>query len=198
MSAATFAGLTLRPIGPALISGRIVAIAVDPMDRAHYYVGAASGGVWETKNDGGTWTPVFDHEGSYSIGALAIDPRNPSVVWAGTGEANSQRSVAYGDGIYRSDDGGVSWTNVGLKHSEHIGRVVIDPKDTNTVYVAAAGPLWSGGGDRGLYKTTDAGKTWNKVLSVDDHTGVGDVAMDPEDPKILYAAAWQRERRQYT
>ncbi|HKV27519.1 MAG TPA: hypothetical protein VJN90_04515 [Candidatus Acidoferrales bacterium] len=198
MSAATFAGLKLRPIGPALISGRIVAIAVDPTDRAHYYVGAASGGVWETRNDGGTWTPVFDHEGSYSIGALAIDPQNPSVVWAGTGEANSQRSVAYGDGVYRSDDGGASWTNVGLKHSEHIGRIVIDSKDTSTVYVAAAGPLWSGGGDRGLYKTTDAGKTWNRVLSIDEHTGVGDVAIDAEDPNVLYAAAWQRERRQYT
>ncbi|HLJ40803.1 MAG TPA: hypothetical protein VKT50_04885, partial [Candidatus Acidoferrales bacterium] len=198
MSSATFAGLTLRPIGPALISGRIVAIAVDPTDRAHYYVGAASGGIWETTNDGGTWAPVFDHEGSYSIGALAIDPQNPSVIWAGTGEANSQRSVAYGDGVYRSDDGGTSWKNMGLKHSEHIGRIVIDPKDTNTVYVAAAGPLWSSGGDRGLYKTTDAGKTWSKILSVDEHTGVGDVAMDPEDPNVLYAAAWQRERRQYT
>ena len=198
MSAATFAGLTLRSIGPAMISGRIVAIAVDPTDRAHYYVGAASGGVWETKNDGGTWKPVFDHEGSYSIGALAIDPRNPSVVWAGTGEANSQRSVAYGDGVYRSDDGGVSWKNVGLKHSEHIGRIVIDPKDTDTVYVAAAGPLWNAGGDRGLYKTTDAGKTWNKILSIDEHTGVADVAMDPVDSDVLYASAWQRERRQYT
>ena len=198
MSSATFAGLTLRPIGPALISGRIVAIAVDPTNRAHYYVGAASGGVWETTNDGGTWKPVFDHEGSYSIGALAIDPRNPSVLWAGTGEANSQRSIAYGDGVYRSDDGGVSWKNMGLKHSEHIGRIVIDPKDTDTVYVAAAGPLWSAGGDRGLYKTTDAGKTWSKILAVDEHTGVGDVAMDPEDPNVLYAAAWQRERRQYT
>lgn len=102
MSAAAFAGLELRPIGPALISGRVVAVAVDPNDRAHYYVGAASGGVWVTKNDGGTWTPVFDHEGSYSIGAIAIDPTNPAVVWVGTGEANSQRSVAYGDGVYRS------------------------------------------------------------------------------------------------
>ncbi|HEV2490335.1 MAG TPA: hypothetical protein VGT03_11035 [Candidatus Acidoferrales bacterium] len=198
MSAATFAGLGLRPIGPALISGRIVAIAVDPSDRAHYYVGAASGGVWETKNDGGTWAPLFDHEGSYSIGAIAIDPRNPSVVWVGTGEGNSQRSVAYGDGVYRSDDGGASWTNVGLKDSQHIGKIVIDPKDTNTVYVAAQGPLWSAGGDRGLYKTTDAGKSWTKILSISEHTGVADVEMDPTDPDVLYASAWQRERRAWT
>jgi len=197
MSAATFSGLALRSIGPAMISGRIVALAVDPTNRAHYYVGAASGGVWETKNDGGTWKPVFDHEGAYSIGALAIDPRNPSVVWAGTGEANSQRSVAYGDGIYRSDDGGASWKNMGLKDSQHIGRIVIDPKDTNTVYVAAAGPLWNGGGDRGLYKTTDGGKTWAKILSAGKYTGVGDVAMDPTDPDVLYAATWQRERKAY-
>lgn len=198
MSAGTFAGLTLRPIGPALISGRIVAIAVDPNDRGHYYVGAASGGVWETKNDGGTWTPEFDHQGSYSIGAIAIDPQNTSVVWVGTGEGNSQRSVAYGDGVYRSDDGGASWKNMGLKDSQHIGKILIDPKDPNTVYVAAQGPLWNRGGDRGLYKTTDAGKTWTKVLSISDHTGVADVAMDPKDRDVLYASAWQRERKFWT
>jgi len=198
MSAKTFAGLKLRQIGPALISGRVVAIAVDPGDRAHYYVGAASGGVWETKNDGGTWTPVFDHEGSYSVGAIAIDPKNPSVVWVGTGEGNSQRSVAYGDGVYRSNDGGASWTNMGLKDSQHIGKIVIDPKDTDTVYVAAQGPLWNGGGDRGLYKTTDGGKTWSKILSSSQYTGVADVAMDPTDPDVLYASTWQRERKFWT
>jgi photosystem II stability/assembly factor-like uncharacterized protein len=198
MSTATFAGLALRPIGPALISGRVVAIAVDPNDRAHYYVGAASGGVWETENDGGTWTPVFDHEGSYSIGAIAIDPENPSVIWVGTGEGNSQRSVAYGDGVYRSDDGGASWKNMGLKDSQHIGKIVIDPKDSNTVYVAAQGPLWNSGGDRGLYKTTDGGKTWTDALSISKYTGVADVAMDPTDPDVLYASAWQRERKFWT
>jgi photosystem II stability/assembly factor-like uncharacterized protein len=198
MSSGTFAGLNLRLIGPALVSGRITAIAVDPGNRAHFYVGAASGGIWETKNDGATWSPIFDHEGSYSIGALAIDPKNHSVIWAGTGEGNGQRSVAYGDGVYRSDDGGASWTNVGLKHSEHIGRIVIDPRDTNVVYVAAQGPLWNSGGDRGLYKTTDGGKTWNRILSISEHTGIADVAMDPVDPDFLYASAWQRERKQYT
>lgn len=195
MSAKIFSGLKLRQIGPALISGRVVAIAVEPGDRAHYYVGAASGGVWVTKNDGGTWTPVFDHEGSYSIGAIAIDPKNPSVVWVGTGEGNSQRSTAYGDGVYRSDDGGASWTNMGLKDSQHIGKIVIDPRHSNTVYVAAQGPLWNSGGDRGLYKTTDGGKTWAKVLSISQYTGVADVAMDPTDPDVLYASSWQRERR---
>lgn len=198
MSSGTFAGLELRPIGPALISGRVVAIAVDPNNRAHYYVGAASGGVWETKNDGGTWTPVFDHEGSYSIGAITIDPNNTSVIWVGTGEGNSQRSVAYGDGVYRSDDGGASWKNMGLKDSQHIGKILIDPRDSNTVYVAAQGPLWNSGGDRGLYKTTDEGKTWSKILSISEHTGVADVAMDPTDPDVLYASTWQRERRFWT
>ncbi len=198
MNSATFAGLALRSIGPAIISGRIDAIAVDPDDRAHYYIGAASGGAWETRNDGATWTPVFDHEGSYSVGAIAIDPGNPSVVWIGTGEPNSQRSVAYGDGVYRSDDSGKTWTNVGLKSSQHIGRIVIDPRDTNTVYVAAEGPLWGSGGDRGLYETTDGGKTWKPILTISKYTGVDDVAMDPTNPNILYAAAWQRERKQWT
>lgn len=198
MSSGTFDGLKLRSIGPAMISGRVVAFAVDAHNRAHYFVGTASGGLWKTENDGISWTPVFEHEGSYSIGAVALDPNNPNVVWVGTGESNSQRSVAYGDGVYRSDDGGKNWVNAGLKHSEHIGRIVVDPRDSKVVYVAAEGPLWNAGGDRGLYKTTDAGKTWKKVLEISDKTGVGDVAMDPEDPDVLYAAAYQRARTVWT
>lgn len=198
MSAETFEGLKLRSIGPAMISGRIVALAVDPNNRAHYYAGSASGGLWKTLNDGITWQPVFDHEGSYSIGAVVLDPHDPNIVWVGTGESNSQRSVAWGDGVYRSDDGGKSWKNVGLKHSEHIGRIVIDPRDTNVVYVAAEGPLWSSGGDRGLYKTSDGGKSWQQVLKISDNTGVGDVAMDPDNPDVLYAAAYQRQRKVWT
>src|SRR5205807_7170713 len=134
-----FDGLKLRSIGPAIASGRIAAFAVHPADASHYYVAVASGGVWKTINAGTTWTPIFDNEGSYSIGAIALDPKNPHCVWVGSGENNSQRSVAYGDGLYRSDDGGKSWKNVGLKNSEHIGRIIIDPRNSDVVYVAAQG-----------------------------------------------------------
>ncbi len=198
MNPATFAGLKLRNIGPALMSGRVVGFAVDPNDRAKYFVAVASGGVWKTENSGTTWTPVFDNEGSFSIGAITLDPKNPATVWVGTGENNSQRSVAYGDGVYRSDDGGRSWKNLGLKKSEHIGRIVIDPRNSDTVYVAAQGPLWGAGGDRGLYKTTDGGKTWKAVLTVSENTGVTDVVIDPSNPDVLYAASWQRRRHVFT
>jgi photosystem II stability/assembly factor-like uncharacterized protein len=198
MSSSTFNGLKLRSLGPAFTSGRVIGFAVDPNNSAKYYVASASGGVWKTVNNGTTWTPVFDKEGSYSIGAIALDPRNPLTVWVGTGENNSQRSVSYGNGLYRSDDGGKSWKNVGLKTSEHIGRIAIDPRDSNTVYVAAQGPLWGPGGDRGLYKTTDNGNTWKKVLSISDNTGVTDVVIDPQNPETLYAASYQRRRHMWT
>ena len=197
-SADTWAGLALRGIGPAVTSGRIADIAVDPTDKKRWFLGVASGGVWRTDNAGITWTPVFDGEGSYSTATVAIDPTNPSVVWVGTGENNSQRSVGYGDGVYKSEDGGKSWKNVGLKSSEHIGKILIHPKDPNTVYVAAQGPLWSPGGERGLYKTTDGGKTWTAVLTISENTGVSDVVMDPRDPEVLLASAWQRRRHVFT
>lgn len=190
--------LRARSVGPALTSGRVVAFAVHPQDRSHYFVAVASGGVWKTTNAGTTWTPVFDGEGSYSIGTVVFDPKNPNVVWVGTGENNSQRSVAYGDGVYKSIDGGRSWTNVGLKQSEHIGKILIDPRDSETVYVAAQGPLWGPGGDRGLYKTSDGGKTWVRILAVDEHTGVTDVVCDPRNPDILIAATYQRRRHVWT
>src|SRR5713226_1659474 len=198
MSAETFSGLKLRSIGPAVASGRGVGFAVHPNNRAHYYVAVASGGVWKTENAGITWTPIFDNEGSYSIGTVVLDPKNPNIVWVGTGENNSQRSVGYGDGVYRSEDGGKSWKNVGLKNSEHIAKIVIDPRDSNTVYVAAQGPLWGPGGDRGLYKTTDGGKTWKQILKISENTGVTDVAIDPQNPETLYAAAYQRRRHMWT
>jgi photosystem II stability/assembly factor-like uncharacterized protein len=198
MNAETFSGLKFRSIGPAVASGRVMAIAVNPKNKFEYYVGVACGGVWKTVNDGTTWTPVFDKEGSYSIGWVALDPNDPSVVWVGAGESNSQRSVAYGDGIYRSDDGGKNWQNLGLKKSEHIGRVVIDPRDSKVVYVAAEGPLWGPGGDRGLYKTTDGGKNWKAVLTISENTGVVDVAIDPSNPDIVYASAYQRRRHVFT
>ena len=198
MTADTFSGLKFRSIGPAVASGRVMAIAVNPKNKFEYYLGVASGGVWKTVNDGTTWTPVFDKEGSYSIGWVALDPNDPAVVWVGAGESNSQRSVAYGDGIYRSDDGGKNWQNLGLKKSEHIGRVVIDPRDSKVVYVAAEGPLWGPGGDRGLYKSADGGKTWKAVLTISENTGVVDVAIDPSNPDIVYAAAYQRRRHVFT
>lgn len=197
-SAETFSGLKFRSIGPALTSGRIIDLAVNPNNRNEYYVAVASGGVWKTINAGTTWTPVFDGEGSYSIGCITMDPNNASVLWVGTGENNSQRSVSYGDGVYRSEDGGKSWENVGLKSSEHIGKIVIDPRNSNVVYVAAQGPLWGPGGDRGLFKTTDAGKTWNAVLKISENTGVTDVVMDPRNPDVLYAASYQRRRHVWT
>ena len=198
MSAPTFAGLRLRSIGPAFTSGRVCSIAVDPTDHSRYLVGAASGGVWRTTNSGNTWTPVFDNEASYSIGTIAIDPKNPFTVWVGTGENNSQRSVAYGDGVYRSDDGGKTWKNVGLKASERIGRIAIDPRNSDAVYIAAQGPLWGPGGDRGLFKTTDGGKTWKNILSISENTGVTDVVIDSNNPDTVYAASYQRRRHVWT
>ena len=198
MSSPTFNGLKFRSIGPAFTSGRVVSIAVDPNNSARYFVAAASGGVWKTINDGTTWTPVFDREGSYSIGVVVLDPKNPLTVWVGTGENNSQRSVSYGNGVYRSDDGGKTWKNVGLKASEHIGRIAIDPKDSKIVYVAAQGPLWGPGGDRGLFKTTDGGKTWKNILNISENTGVTDVVIDPQNPETIYAASYQRRRHMWT
>ena len=198
MTASAFAGLELRGIGPAVSSGRIADIAVDPTDHSRWFVAAASGGVWRTMNAGATWTPVFDGEGSYSIGCVAIDPSNPGIVWVGTGENNSQRSVSFGDGVYRSLDGGDTWENMGLENSEHIGMIAVDPRDGDVVYVAAQGPLWNAGGDRGLYKTTDGGKTWAKVLEISENTGVNEVHFDPRDPDRLYATSYQRRRRTWT
>lgn len=197
-STPTFNGLRLRSIGPAFTSGRISGFAVDPTNYSRYYVAVASGGVWKTTNAGTTWTPIFDNETSYSIGAIALDPKNPLTVWVGTGENNSQRSVAYGSGLYKSDDGGRTWRNVGLRTSEHIGRIAIDPKDSNIVYVAAQGPLWGPGGDRGLFKTTDGGKTWKNILNISENTGVTDVVIDPNDPNTVYCASYQRRRHRWT
>ena len=198
-------GLKWRSVGPAVTSGRISDFAVHPQKRSTYYVATASGGVWKTENGGTTYEPIFDGQGSYSIGCVTLDPNNPSVVWVGTGENNNQRSVAYGDGVYKSNDDGKSWENVGLKNSEHIGKIIVDPRNSNVVYVAAIGPLWSEGGDRGLYKTTDGGKTWEQVLKnekgeslLDAHTGVTDFVMDPRNPDVLYAAAFQRRRHVFT
>ena len=196
--AGTVGALSFRMVGPALTSGRVVDIAVHPTNKDTWYVAAAAGGVWLTVNHGITFEPIFDNYGSYSIGCLAIAPSNPNTVWVGSGENNNQRSVSYGDGIYKSVDGGKSFTNMGLKNTEHIGKIVVHPTNENIIWVAAYGPLWSSGGERGVYKTTDGGATWTRTLFVSEHTGISEIAIDPNNPDILYAAAHQRRRHEYT
>lgn len=194
----TYSGLKWRNVGPALTSGRIADIAVNPNQPNQYYVASASGGVWKTNNAGTSYSPIFDSQGSYSIGCISIAPSNEHIVWVGTGENNNQRSVAYGDGVYKSTDGGKSWKNMGLKNSEHIGKILIHPTNPNKVYVAAYGPLWSAGGDRGIYLSNNAGETWERILDVSEHTGFNDIIMDPRNPDVLYAAAHQRRRHVWT
>jgi len=191
---AIFNNISIRNIVPARTSGRVTQVAVNPENRSIRYASIASGGVWKTVNAGTTWTPIFDSQKSYSIGTIVIDPNNVNVLWVGSGENNSQRSVGFGDGVYKSTDAGKTWKNVGLPTSEHIGKIVVNPQNSNEVYIAAQGPLWREGGERGLYKTTDGGITWNRILHVSDNTGMSDVVMDPRDPNVLYAASFQRRR----
>ncbi len=193
-----FSGLKFRSIGPAFSSGRIADFAVNPANPKQYFVAVASGHIWKTDNAGITWAPVFDNYGAYSMGCLAMDPGNPSVVWAGTGENNHQRALGYGDGIYKTVDGGKSWKNMGLKESRQIGMILIDPKHPDTVYVAAEGSAWGPGGDRGLYKTVDGGATWSKVLHISENTGVNGMVMDPRDPAVIIASSEQRRRHVHT
>ena len=193
-----FAGLNMRSIGPALVSGRITQVVVNPKKFSEYYVVTASGGIWKTINAGTTYTPIFDKYGSYSMGTLTMDPSNSAVLWLGTGENNNQRSIAYGDGIYKSEDAGKSWKNMGLKSSEHIGSIVVDPTNSDIVYVAVYGPLWSSGGERGIYKTIDGGKNWKSILNVSEHTGFNEIHMDPRNVNVLYACAHQRQRKVFT
>ncbi|NNM33013.1 MAG: glycosyl hydrolase, partial [Gemmatimonadetes bacterium] len=196
--AAAARSLSWRSVGPALISGRISDLAIHPTQRSTWYVATASGGLWKTNNAGTTFDPIFDGEGSFAIGVVKLSPCNPNVVWVGSGENNSQRSVSYGDGVYKSEDAGRSWTNMGLTESSQIGSIVIDPRNCSTVYVAAHGPVFTGGGERGLYKTTDGGETWDLILETENEwTGVNEVLMDPRNPDILIAATWQRARRQF-
>lgn len=194
LSTELLSGFELRSVGPAFNTGRVNDLAVDPWNRSTWFLVAASGGVWKTVNAGTTWEPVFDDQGSYSIGTVVIDPDDSNVIWVGTGENNSQRSVSFGDGVYKSTDAGETWQRMGLERSEHIGRIVIDPRDTDVVLVAAQGPLWANGGERGLYRTKNGGETWERVLHVSEKTGITDVIMDPRDPDVLYASSYQRRR----
>lgn len=198
LKSSVFNGLKWRSIGPAVASGRIADFAVNPKNHSEWYVGVASGHVWKTTNNGTTFEPIFDNYGSYSIGVVVMDPQNSSTIWVGTGENNHQRALGYGDGVYKSTDGGKTWKNMGLKESRQIGGIVVHPKNSSIVFVAAEGSVWGPGGERGLYKTTDGGKNWKKVLEISENTGINNVVMDPENPDILYATSEQRRRHVHT
>lgn len=184
----------LREVGPALMGGRIADVAVSKQHPSTWYVAAGSGNLWKTTNSGITFQSVFDQQASYSIGTVTIDPNNDEVIWVGTGENVSGRHVGWGDGIYKSTNGGQTWANLGLKNSEHIGKILVDPRNSDVVLVAAEGPLWNAGGDRGLYKSSDGGHTWQQTLKIDENTGVTDIEFDPSNPDVIYAAAYQRRR----
>ncbi len=186
--------LRLRSLGPTLTPGRVADIAVDPKNANIWYLACASSGLWKTTNRGTTWTPIFDEGGAYSLGCVTIDTRQPDIIWLGTGENSSNRSVGYGDGIYKSTDGGRTWTCMGLRDSQHIAKILVDPRNSDVVFAASEGPLWSDGGDRGLFKTTDGGRSWKTVLEISPHTGITDIVYDPRNPDILYAASYQRRR----
>lgn len=194
MNESTFKGLKLRSIGPAMVSGRISDIAIHPEDDNLWYVAVASGGVWKTKNAGVTWDPIFDDQPSYSTGCITIDPNNPHTVWVGTGENVGGRHMGFGDGIYKSEDDGKTWKNMGLKLSEHISKIIVHPENSDILWVAVQGPLWKSGGERGLYKSIDGGKSWKKTLGDNTWVGVTDLVIDPRDPNWLYVATWQRHR----
>ena len=183
-----------RNIGPAFLSGRIADIAVHPDNDNVWYVAVGSGGVWKTENSGTTWSPIFDDQASYSTGCITIDPNDPARIWVGSGENVGGRHVGYGDGVYLSPDSGATWKNMGLKNSEHISKIVVHPNNSDVVWVASQGPLWKKGGERGVYKTTNGGKNWKRVLGNSEWTGATDLLIDPNDPQILYAATWDRHR----
>src|SRR3989449_5078738 len=196
----TISGLGARNIGSAAMSGRVAAIAAVKEDgRLTVYIGAASGGVWKSSNGGTTFKPVFDKESAQSIGAVAIDPQAPKAIWAGTGESWTRNSVSIGNGIYKSTDGGDSWTYMGLQNSERIAKIIVDPKNSSTIYVCAPGKLWSDSEDRGVYKTTDGGKSWSKILKgVNLSTGCSMISMNPQDSKVLFAGMWDFRRKGWT
>ncbi len=194
MTEQTFQGLKLRNVGPAFTSGRIADIAIHPQNENVWYVAVGSGGVWKTTNSGTTWKPLFDKQKSYSIGAITVDPNNPHTVWVGTGENVGGRHVAFGDGVYVSYDDGASWKNMGLKNSEHISKIIVHPKDSNIIWVVSQGPLWTSGGERGVFKSVDGGNTWKRSLGDNQWIGATDMVIDPRDPEVLYAATWQRHR----
>ncbi len=189
-----FGAITFRSVGPAWASGRIADLAVNPCNHSEIYAAVASGNIWKSVNNGTTWQPIFDKYGAYAIGCIVIDPNNQNVIWAGTGENNHQRALGWGDGVYRSDDAGASWKNMGLKESRQIGGIAIDPRNSDVIYVAAEGSVWGPGGERGLYKSVNGGKSWEKILNISEHTGINNVVLDPRNPDVIYATSEQRRR----
>lgn len=194
ISDTSLTGFKFRSLGPAFMSGRIADIAIHPENDNVWFIAVGSGGVWRTKNSGITWDPVFDKQKVYSTGCVTIDPNQPTTVWVGTGENVGGRHISFGDGIYKSVDGGNTWKNMGLAKSEHISKIIVHPENSNVVFVAVQGPLWNSGGERGFYMTNDGGKIWQKTLGDDQWTGVTDITMDPNNPDVLYAATWDRHR----
>jgi photosystem II stability/assembly factor-like uncharacterized protein len=190
-----FKDLKWRSVGPRLQGGRIETIAVDPRNSSVIYVGAGSGNLWKTVNNGTTWKPIFEHESTFAMGEVAVSPSNPDILWLGTGERLMARSSYAGTGIFKSTDGGETWRNMGLADSHHIGRVIVDPKDPDIVFAAVIGHLYSPNEERGVFKTADGGKTWSKVLYIDDRTGAIDLVMHPKDPQVLYATTWEHDRK---
>jgi len=193
----TLAGFRWRNIGPANFGGRVADIAAIPSPSKTFYVATAGGGIWKTTNAGTTFKPIFDNQRVVAMGALAIAPSDTNQVWAGTGEQNSRNTIEPGMGIYKSTDGGKTWKLMGLEKTQHIGRIVVHPTNPNVVYVAALGAAWKSNPERGLYKTEDGGATWKLVKFIDDSTGFIDVAMDPSNPQVLFASAYQRLRGPY-
>ncbi|MDB5195919.1 MAG: glycosyl hydrolase [Flaviaesturariibacter sp.] len=197
ISSATFGMMEARWLGPGTMSGRITDIKGVNADGRTLYIGTAGGGIWKTTNAGASFKPIFDKY-CQSIGALAIDQKNPKVVYCGTGESNMRNSVSIGNGLYKSNDAGDNWVKIGLENTEHISKIAIDPNNTDIVYVAAPGPLWSDSPNRGLYKTTDGGKTWNKILYINEKTGCADIELDPSNPETVYASTWEFRRTPYS
>jgi len=187
-------GLELREIGPAIMGGRVSDLAVNEANPAQFFVGTATGGVWKTTNHGQSWEPVFEDQSTASIGAISLAPSNPNVVWVGTGEPQNRQSSPWGDGVFKSMDGGRTWEHMGLEETRHVGSVVIHPRNPDIVWIAAVGHLWGPNPERGVYKTTDGGRTWERVLYIDENTGAIDLVIDPGDPNTLFAAMYQRQR----
>src|ERR1035437_3939856 len=195
ITSATFGTMEARNLGPGTMSGRITALTGTDDGRT-IYVGTAGGGVWKTTNAGASFKSLFDKY-CQSIGAIAIDPTNTKTVFVGTGESNMRNTVSIGNGLYMSTDAGDKWKKVGLDSTLHIARIIIDPKNSNNIYVASPGPLWSDSKNRGLYKSTDGGKTWNKIFYVNERTGCADIAIDPTNPEIVYASMWEFRRQPF-
>src|SRR5882672_4801718 len=199
LDSSVIAAFRWRNVGPSNFMGRLSDVEGIPSPSKTIYIAAASGGIWKSSNSGISWRPIFDDKEVSSMGMLAIAASDTNVVWAGTGEPNSRNTIEPGAGVYKSTNGGGSWTFMGLRETQHIGRIQIDPRNADVVYVAALGPAWKAGGDRGLYKTTDGGANWKLIKApANNKTGAVDIAIDPSNPDVLYLSMWERYRTPYS